>query len=554
MGYSRSDTAFFHDKATHHVIEDIADSDGLVIFAGAGVTIDRTDLTWRGLLLGLLRRVPASDEEREAVIQYSGQRSELHLASIVRSLYERTGPGWNRRMIEDAHALLYSERTWRGGRYANAIAQLVLAVRESGRKVCIVTTNQDEFIEIAILEACRRSGVQEEVRTLSLEHKESVGEPRLVDGQKVRPTATGERIPVVHVHGAIKKDPRKDSKIGSIVLGERDFFVWETDVAELLVPLFESANVLIVGAGLEDPNLMRALHKVKQRRKETTDGSHPKRKVWSVTTKGSLVSGAISEPAVKAAKVGLSKRLGEFDVVPVLPDMYSQAHQLLLEVASEIAHRSETCKYSSADADYRYGRRLRSWWQAWDELTRAPRAGVSATSDARQLSTQNDHHGSLVLAEDMAREVLSSVPGYEKTDRIKVEVWLRWDPSESNRRLRLWATSLGPWASAAGYKDAEISTDSGMAAVRAFCSGSAELLSVTGDRWQRYLAVPVEVQAEGGSSVIVGVATVATSNPSLLAWKEVSPMRRLVFELPLWVKETIIAGPFEVAQPGLPVD
>ncbi len=48
------DDAFFHDLHTHLKITEFAGQETLVIYAGLGVTIDRTKQHWRGLIEGLL--------------------------------------------------------------------------------------------------------------------------------------------------------------------------------------------------------------------------------------------------------------------------------------------------------------------------------------------------------------------------------------------------------------------------------------------------------------------------------------------------------------------
>lgn len=551
MTISRSSTPFFHRAETHHSVEAVASERPLVIFAGAGVTIDRTGLNWRALLHGLLKKADVSEADFSSIVEYATDRSDMQFASIVRSLYRRKGDEWRRLLAESVHALLYSERSWRGGRYANAIAEIVVARVRRNLDVLIFTTNHDEFIELAIRAAAKRRGVNLSVASLSLEFREAGRK-----GRKPRKrSGLTPVVQVVHLHGGIKKEGRRDGKHGSIVLGEYDFFDYEENVAELVSTAIASRNTLIVGAGMDDPNLLRGLHRAKKARSASRDEEGtvaraslpPDPKTWVVMTAAGVSKGGIIEDsAVKRAQTALTKRLGEFDVEPILPDNYAQAHQFLLEVAEETRNSSDHSTYSDDDAVYRYGKRLRAWWTLWEAESRRERDGAR-NSRERQLATQNDDHNVLLEVADRVRQVLTDPAiKIQKTDHVKVEVWLRWDPNETSRKLQLWATSLGPWASYSAFKEAEYSTVSPIAAVNAVCSGTAELLTDVGGRWDRYLAVPIEVAAETHQSVIVGAVVVAVSRQELLTWRAVKPMRRLVEDLPAQVAPIVNVGDYRV--------
>jgi hypothetical protein len=551
MDHSRSKNPFFHDVETHHLIEQIADSSVLTIFAGAGVTIDRTGLAWRALLDGLLKKAEIDKHELEAIESYVVGRSEMQYASIVRAIYERKGDEWRRILSEAIHTLLYSERTWRGGRYAGAIAELVVAMHQAGRAAFILTTNHDEFIEMALRASALRHGLDVDVTTLSLEMIEQKKSKKRAEASEGWP----ESIAVIHVHGGIRKKRRRDGKIGSVVLGEYDFFDYERAVAKIASEMMLRSNVLLVGVGMDDPNLLRALHHVKRLsasgHAETLSG----RRTWAVLTKAGLSpKGVIDEELVDRARVAIEKRLGEFDVRPVLPDTYAQAHQLLLEVAQEVKHSSEGRRYSDDDATYRYGKRLRAWWDAWNSSSTRQRAGVTAL-EARRLKTQGEHHLILESAALRVREILEdNQTAIRRSDHVKVEVWLRWNPTDANRVLRQWCSSLGPWVTEASFKEDPISSASPLAATRAFSSGAAELVEHNGQRWPRYLAVPIQVATADHQSVIVGVVCVAAGRTELLSWEKVKPMRQLVEELPRLVADVVEVAGFAVAPAVFPAD
>lgn len=70
---------------------------------------------------------------------------------------------------------------------------------------------------------------------------------------------------------------------------------------------------------------------------------------------------------------------------------------------------------------------------------------------------------------------------------MKIDLWVRWKPSERN--LQLWVSSTGPWPDNTTARRVPIVNNSDYAAVQAFAKGEV-LLSYTegrSDRWERFL-------------------------------------------------------------------
>ena len=557
MPESRSSTPFFHDRDTKEIIELIARSSDLAIVAGAGVTIDRTGLNWRGFLNGLVLKAGLETDESFAIEEFGSRISDVEYASIVRSIYRQKGD-WPTSLIADARDLLYSERSWRGGRYASAIAELTVSRLTHGLRTCILTTNHDTFLEAALREVATKRGVAIDIISPIIEVRETATPARVTDGDAVSARVDSASVAtVIHLHGIIpRRDRRPDARVGSIVLGERDFFLWERRVNDLLVKIIRPAtDVLLLGTGMSDPNILRPLHNLSTIRSQQDPGTATDSSVWYLATKVGLGRTAhIDDEVVSRHRVALSRRLGEFGAKAILPDTYAQAHQFLLELAQETNFGTVTKKYSDRDAPHRSGMRLRAWWDSWiADVVNGGRDDMIETD--RQLATQTQHHVAILAALRKVKEVLATINGgLNPTDQIKVEVWVRWDPTEKSRRLRLWATSLGAWASEAGFKDEEISTTSPLASMRAFISGSATLddVKTTPKRWARYLAIPIEVTRENEQSIVAGVVCVAVSRDQMLSWKNVQQMRTIVSELPQWVAECVEAGGFCVSRVQLP--
>ena len=61
MGY-KSETQFFHDADVHEWLTALASATSITIFAGAGLTIDRTNLGWRDLVRKVLAKQELSEK------------------------------------------------------------------------------------------------------------------------------------------------------------------------------------------------------------------------------------------------------------------------------------------------------------------------------------------------------------------------------------------------------------------------------------------------------------------------------------------------------------
>ena len=91
MTYARNETAFFHLDETKKAIVKLASCDRLVIYCGAGVTIDRTGLAWGDLLVQLFETQDRSKSPRDPTVEELAiLRKELTPLQLASVLAERT--------------------------------------------------------------------------------------------------------------------------------------------------------------------------------------------------------------------------------------------------------------------------------------------------------------------------------------------------------------------------------------------------------------------------------------------------------------------------------
>lgn len=412
----RSATPFFHRKPTHSLIERLAEWQSLVIYAGAGVTIDRTGYDWGRLVDALLE-----EDFSEIARRVAGSRlAPASAASAVsESLDRHRSRSPDETLRSQLRARLYRSPDYFGGELARSLATLALAWHRLGRPVIIVTPNYDTYIWAELLS---ETSLQKTKAKISLIDWTA----RTLPSRKRSPQLEADKlfaladVSVIHFHGAepLPASSRtKGSSPGRLVFSENDYEWAARRTDRLLAPLIEKSNVLIVGSGMTDPPLIRNLLETFDRRRKS-DGPQ----IAVVQSLQGIVPDETNEEDIDEIRALLSKRLDHLGIDEhIFPDFYSQTGQLLneLAIAGDLDERY-------ASSRYRYGARLIDWWQAWE-------------SEYRTVPKRNEHAKRL-------RDVLASVTnalGQHDILDLELEVWLRLnvDAEPSERRLHRWVTS-----------------------------------------------------------------------------------------------------------------
>lgn len=473
------DEPFFHDRHTQLKITEIAGQQTLVIYAGLGVTIDRTKKNWHGLIEGLLE-APAlalSPEQIHGVFAASGG-STIAAASISYELFvdalgaTKAQAAVQKRMRELLYPTTLISET---GRLVAAIGALMDAWARAGRTVVVVTPNYEDLL----LELLRgMTPVPVEVVHITASTKATKADELLA--------ASGMKY--VYLHGAVPDN----GPFVRPVLHERDYFETETSVRGFLQRLFEQSDTLFVGTSLQDPPLIAALL-------GAAPGPAPSRRRWALMP---LQDAAWSRDRDrKAEEVGYHDlRLRHLGVEGIYPDFFGQIAQFIHEV-QECHHQDKP--YESPTFGSRYGQRLCRWWDAWEQKHAAPSKQAVA------------HRALAGFLDDDLRHVLKA-----HDERLKVELWLRWNPHD-RRDLALWASSVGTWRSHDDMRYAPIAADSEVVAVQVFTQGRivAPRL-VDAGRWKAIAGVPLTHKEKNSAQVPIGAAIIASMEgapPGVLA-------------------------------------
>lgn len=516
-GPARSQTPFFCQPKTAQAVARIARSTRLVLYVGAGATITQSGHSWSTIVNVLLHRMPISEQAREAIRHGYDLPKQ---ASIVRDYFRRKH---HPRAIADIlRQELYRARSWRGGDYADSIALLCQEWAERHGSIVVVTTNFDQYLEQAFYQISLDQRVDELVGSY------------WVSGESATPPEPPDApVSIIHIHGVVPENPPLPDTAApdEIVLDEGDYFRTEDQTDAVLTGLFQDSDVLILGSSLEDAPLLRALWNNKGTGRR-----------WAVYPRQNLPSdgGAYGRRGHDDMIYNLRCRMSEFGVDVIAPDFFCQAAQLVREVGVALRHSTDRPRYTSPNYPHEYNRRLRRWWEDW-----------FASRRDDQVAAQRADHEVLAQEIDQLRTVLG-----DSTEKLKLELWLRWEPSATTRVLRLWASSTVTWKDPSLQHEIPIEADSPRPAVRAFCAGAAQVGTATTpyDRWRKYLAVPVR-NGERMHSIQVGVFTLSTTmeDGALLDEQQVKRLNLLVTQLSA-LGDCLLSAPYHRTDPGQSAD
>ena len=471
------ESPLFHRSAVKELVEAFSKSKNLCIYLGAGATIDRTGLSWAALI-GNLIQVEFPDEAlRTSLIEGS---APLEAASVASEIFKhRFGPDWRDRLNDAIRSRLYQQPASPAGKIVERAVELALTVVRTGGNVFIVTPNYDDFVfqeleartdlpvdsfSLIVLGAAEQRRTDDEIHEIQeiLEDESSkVG-----------------NLCLVHLHGLLRSHP--DSLLeedGLPVLSEEDYWATAEQSRRVLEVVFHDHPVLVAGASMTDPPMLAALLATKSSRHARL--CLTRIPVTSDTDK------------YRSELAFYRRRLQHFAVEVVAVDHFAQIAQMMTEF--EVAARFPGQSYSSETSVHRYGARLTEWWRQW--------LFKGQPLEVRQVS----HHRYLARRLGVLRGLLEA----SSSEPIKIEVWVRW--SGGFRRLRLWASSIGPWTDQRSMRDGEISSDSRYVAVQAFTTGSSLRRTFPGERWQTFLATPVWVDGPDGAPMALGVVCLAST-------------------------------------------
>jgi hypothetical protein len=503
MSFARSAEKYFHKPDVHKLLQGVADQDSLVIYVGAGASIDRTGLSWRGLVTRLLEDHIGDKSERQFI---TNAYTTMEAASVACEMeLEKHGRRKNDMIREKVRKLLYAEQVWQRGNIMTALVELAAQFASDGKETHIITTNYDDYLEKEIKILRQALGKSQpvipgfDVKVVKHNHRNSRNFD--IDQEVAKYTAPNS---LVYVHGRV---PERGGGDEAPVLSEVDYIGSQRLTSAILVKLFKSKSVLVVGSSLTDPPLLDALAKTPHSKSEEKSGKRKRVAVMplqGINLPESLPGGREGEKLIEQYWGKAEIRMRQFDIEGTFPDFYGQVAQFLTEVRVCTDIRSSGISYH--ESDKRYGKRLTDWWSAWYAGRRGG-VGVDESVARENLAQSQVRHHETLRA---AVEEIGTILGVDESEKLKIEVWLRWDPD--NRQLKVWASSTGTWADIDITHSADIAANSSYASVRAFCVGRPQIYKTENEshRWPTHLCVPLVTGKGTNYELPVGVISLAS--------------------------------------------
>lgn len=497
----RSSRPFFDDELTGEVIATTAAVKGrLLLYCGAGVTIDRTGHSWGGLIMSLLperrRKTRPGMPTRAQVACLDRSSPETLASSVVYLLREAFGSGEKlqrtlRTRLRDA--LYKTQAQWQEGALVMQVMTLAVIRSDMGRETTLLTTNYDTYLE-SQYEKFRAHfiGTGATMPGLRVRLAGEKTPVRVVEPAGIEPTTPGAYIDIVYLHGRLPPVGMYGNANWPLVLDENSYAASAPKVeAEIREGLRDASLAIMLGTSLRDVPLVRAL--------SVTPPDKCQRIAVLLRVDHAHDNGEDEELALLLAK----HRAAELRVTPIFPDFPGQVAQLVGEVVMHLAY---PVFRPDEPLTYPYTRRVDAWWKTWS----------SAHADDLDLT------GKLREILDGVHEITEMQPaptlmeaGHE---RLQVELWVRDGPVAKNRSLRRWGRATDTTPEGMAGKSEALDRDSYLAPVRAFTEGRPLRLGVEAlDKgrhdiaqytWKTFLCVPVRAH-----SVIVGIVCLASSHP-----------------------------------------
>ncbi|MHA7271200.1 SIR2 family protein [Arthrobacter sp. HLT1-20] len=515
---NRSSDPFFEQEETLDAIAELSGAavSSMVIYCGAGATIDFTGLNWEGLnsrLLAQIQPVPLGYDEAKDLLKFLGP---VELSSIIEESYKTKYEGRVDEARGHLHAnmqnLLYNEPRWQNGRLAESIAAYVHRLVTHGVPVTVVTTNQDTFLE----------EVYDRILNNAASSTENHNAEVVVIGDRLRPRhlkfVRNKPAPkFIYLHGRIPP-PEKGKIQGFIPNGEFSFSkrlpITSKAIREILAN--NCSHFIAVGTSLRDAPLINAL--------ESTNNILTKRYV--LVKKDYKFLGDKNEVDRERFISFFKMRTSHLGLVALHADFYSQITQLFFNFSSSMQDES---RRGSGIVPMTHRQRLFDWAKAWEELHLQVPDAVSA-----------DHSAAVRSLDSVRRALPKKVENLHGKEAMRIEVWRR---NPVNREIILHAHTGGEIRDRSIEIRHHIEEGSGNSSVEAILQGrpvirtAKDFERIRSDsrpwhpRWNAFFSVPILV-ASGGGVIFAGAVTICSmASESILTWSSMnqpSALRQIV--------------------------
>jgi hypothetical protein len=546
---------FLGSDRVAEAIRTLSSTKNLVVYCGAGVSIDRTGMGWKRLIEKLLAEanhrgmLGTGNGYAAAVDLLAELSSPEQCASIVTELVTENQPQRATKILFPILQDILYRKTWSNGYLLRNTVRLAITAAAQGLEISVVTTNYDvhfenEFVDFCTnLEDVHKSGFrQSRIPGLRRRTLKSSLTGKVISSKwhaVRRPQAGVPFVDLTYLHGRVP-GPGAAAE-GIVVLDEQSYALTHEAAVKTLSDLFrqDGSAVLILGASLTDLPLVHALIRTKDSAKKRFSIFHDLPSIQA-----SDATPDEQERLRKKRQESYSQRGKHLGLEILYPLGHFQSAQFVEEV--ELACRAHMAEPSVDYFDPELGLSYASRLEAW------ARERAETGYDSIEA-----HH----LLADTLGGIVEASGGRLDANYLRIEFWGRLNPRSNDRTLTLYSNSAGPLINESVRRKAAISHASKNASVRAFLAGKPTLSTLKdlalpdeSSRWRCFISVPIFLQVSKdvhgstiAGSVPVGVVTLAGMEESNLEDAFVGLHEKQMKK----IKALMIASGRKIVRPGV---
>lgn len=561
-----SESFLFESESFKNLLTSLNNCKNVNIYCGAGVSIDRTGVSWESLVneifqRGMVQKKIGTDELRNAISSVvsalQNEKENNQVASLFCQFFSHIdGDGFigerklakytNKFVVPILKEVLYEEG-WSEGYLLRNVVRLSILLSALDKNVTLLTTNYDVYIEKKFLQilamfktqnsAGAKNSPKVEVKYVLPKQKGKRSYKLKRAGCINRDSEEGT-IELIYLHGRVppgdmdpdRKDLGKKPFSGIVVLDEASYAYTRESTIECLQDYFGRVNstTLIVGASITDTPLIDSLVSTRhlpleksKRNKDKKDTRTKKQKTRKINNKFAVISNQGSFHGIHSAS-GDVEATASLSFDTEADELIKQAYQyrasrLGIRYLYPIAHFQTaqlmeelmiSAVLSENDKD------INKYWSSQHNYSRRIRLWRDKFDDSARQSTRAH-----IILESLVKDFLNHLPTYAKIDStsIRAEIWLSLEEKEET--LTLFSTSEGS-SNPPGLRKKEMLSSSLTSSVKAYLYGKpiiqdhSDLRSdKDSTRWQSFLSVPIFLNVEYN---INGVGRLLTIRPGVV--------------------------------------
>ena len=505
-------------------LDTIAQSDHVILYCGAGVTISSTGLSWQGMVSAVAERLTdlkdfkILDEENFSSLkeyirnpQIEPMRKASLLSELIREIEasESNSLKYKEILRRALTASLYSKYKRQAAPFSSNtqlldhISLLAFYLLLCGKRVSIITTNYDTFLE----------GHLRMMLAVLTQWGFTFGLKVYSNGEPVTSANEARQVSFHYLHGRVPRNSDSKNtnlngtkvKNGEVVFSEEDYFKHQNKTRKRIGRIMgDDGVIVIIGSSLEDPPLLQWLHSNKASKKLAT--------VWVTTISKEKIDAPHILDKNRRNKISfLSKRLKHIGIDYYIPfRCYGEVPEFFRDVILRLGVR-RTVRSKSRSIDISTQLQLSDWSKKVEERI-----------NTRKITYRL--YRTLHSGNEQIQKIANSFIGQFYPVSTKVELWLRGlapglgDPSQFVKVADSSGVVLDPRSRRIEHLSRRFPSRS--ASVRAFQDAQAELLTLkdlglqtNSSRWQAFYAIPIQddlgLDANAAPQVTVGVIGLA---------------------------------------------